>query len=258
MDAGPSADLGPGVDVGPLVDADVGVGPDAPVFVDAGVRADTGPDTGPGVFVDAGPAPMDIGAANATITGAFSTEEGITSGATVVVVDRPGATVTTVAGGQFSFVLPIGSTQTIRGSHPTGRAVQSTLVIPAGGLIEFNLEVFTNSTFADIYSMLSLTDDTTRGTLLLRFQLATGVSIEGIGATLSVSGGTRFLLTEDAVVRRDTTMGMNTTLGVMNVPTGTVTVTPVVPAGRTCTPRFGVATVRVDARTVTEIPFDCR
>lgn len=200
---------------------------------------------------------MDTGPTAVMVGGLVRLNDAPASNAMVVVVDRAGASVTTGADGRFAFSLPIGSTQLLRVSHGTARSFQSMLVVPSRDLLSFNLEVVPSADIAMIYSGLGLTEDATRGLLLLHFH-ASGTQPAGFGATLSVGGGTRFVVPDSGPVRQETTAAGDDVLGVANVPAGVVTVTPIAPSGRICTPTYGVMTIRIDARTITDLSFDCR
>lgn len=177
------------------------------------------------------------------------------SGATITAVTSPGTTVTTGAGGTFSLSLPAGSTQLIRVNRAGARTMQAMLVV---GASNFDFESPPEAEIARLYSALDLSEDPAKGILVLSFEAPGVTRPAGFGATLSVGGGTRFVVPESGPVRRDTTLAGDNTLVVANVPAGTVTVTPTAPGGRTCEAVFGVNAVRVDPRTITHVSFVCR
>ncbi len=243
------------VGVGPT---DAGVGPADSAVADAGV----GPaDSGVG-SADAGVAPADAAVARtmATVAGFAQVDGEPVAGAVVTVVDRAGATVTTGATGAFSFSLPIGSTQLLRMTHASARTIQIAMVVPAEDPTDFTLDSISNAEFDAFNAGLGLVEDTAAGTLLLHFS-STAPNMHasaGFGATLSVPGGVRFVVPDSGPRRQDTSLPGDRPFLIANVPAGTVTVTPTAPAGLSCTPTNGTATVRVDARTITEVNFSCR
>ena len=186
------------------------------------------------------------------VTGSVRLEEQPIVGATVEVLDLPDHSVTTGRGGDFSFSLPVGSTQTLRVSHPGHWTTQSTLVV---GATNFDFNSIDEAKRVGLYPALGLTEDRATGVIVVHFEPTHG---RGYGARLSVAGGTRFVLTSSGPQRQDTTAHAlhENMLGFANVPTGVVTVTPIPPHG-TCSPVFGTATVRVDPRIVTAVQFHC-
>lgn len=186
------------------------------------------------------------------VTGNVRLEERPIAGATVEVLDLPDHSVTTSAGGEFSFSLPVGSTQTLRVNRPGGWITQSTLVV---GATNFDFDSVDEARRAGLYTSLGQAEDPSAGVVLVHFEPWDG---RGYGARLSVAGGTRFVLTSSGPRRQETTASAahENMLGFVNVPAGVVTVTPVPPHG-TCTPVFGTATVRVDPRIMTSVQFHC-
>jgi hypothetical protein len=186
------------------------------------------------------------------VTGRVGREEQPIVGAAVEVLDLPDHRVTTGSAGDFSFSLPVGSTQTLRVSRRGGWTTQSTLVVGANN---FDFGSIDEAKHAGLYPSLGLTEDPATGVIVVHFEPTHG---RGYGARLSVSGGTPFVLTSSGPQRQDTTANAlhENMLGFVNVPTGIVTITPVPPHG-TCTPVFGTATVRVDRRVMTAVRFNC-
>ena len=227
------------------------------------VGADAGTDAG---SRDVGSTPQDGGTtadggnASAAVSGLVSLNDSPIANATVAVVGGAVASATTGADGTFSFSLPVGSTQLLRATLAGARASQSSLVVPAEGVTNFKLVLIRAADLTAAYSALSLTEDTTKGIFLLHVRVA-GVAGStqpgGFGATLSVTGGTRFGVSDSGPMRQETTSVGDDSLAIANVPVGNVTVIPVLPSGHTCMPRYGLSFFRVDAQTITEAFFDC-
>ena len=240
-----------------------GTGSDV-VYIDNGIGTGTGSDVvyidnGIGTGGDAG-STADAGAGNRLVGGRVSSNGVGVPNATVTVVDRPGATVVTGGDGSFSFPLPIGSSQLIRLTRADTRTFQESIIVPTTNVTTLALELISNAAMAEVFTLLSLSENSTQGIIILYFNVA-DVSAHpgGFGATLNVTGGVRVVLTETGgASRRDTTLPNESSMLILNVPTGPLTVTATTPAGRTCSPAFGTTTTRVDARAVTRVTFDCR
>lgn len=215
--------------------------------------------------------PMGTRRASPMVTGTIRWHEGPVPGATVFAVDQPDERVTTGADGRYALSLPVGSTQLIRVSRGSNKTVQSMVVVGVEG---FDFELVATDEVAQALSAIGLTEDAARGMLVLRFLGANGARMSGCGASLSVPGGTRFVLTHGeqarsrtagannperiTAIRQDTTGTDNPELIIANVPAGVVTITPASPSGITCTPTYGAASVRVDPQTITDVTFECR
>lgn len=231
----------------PRAVVDAGVAPSAPsvpAVADAGSARDV-PE------VDAGP-PV-------TVIGRATVNRVRVAGATVEVVGGAGGSQVTGADGAFQFSLPVGQAQLLRGSRSGSRTLQEMVSSPT----DFNgltFDLLPDAEFAQALGALSITEDPAAGTLFIHYHLAPNTRLAaGLGATLSAAGGERFTLLGDRPVRQETTATTGELLlGVVNLPVGALTVTPVAPARVTCTPERGTATTRIDARTITNLSFRCR
>ncbi len=241
--------------------APAGARPGPRVVADAGARVDAGtvrdvPAVDVGVArdvpaVDAGP-PISV-------LGRSTLNQAPLAGLTVEVVGRPGAGVVTGADGAFRLSFPNGAPLLLRGSHANTRTLQETINTSAD-LNGLTFDPPTDAQFAEVLSTLSLTEDPAAGTLFIHYHLARGTRLaSGLGATLSATGGVRFAMTGDSAVRQETTtVTGDLLLGVINLPVGEVTVTPVTPPRVTCVPERGPATTRIDAHVITNLNFRCR
>lgn len=235
--------------------------PVTPAVIDAGVGGlrDAGPVRGTPDAVAARYVPVPDAGPPIQVLGRASVNRVPLAGVTVEVVGRPVGAQVTGADGVFRFSQPNGATQLIRGTL-AGRRTQQEMVRSQADINGLTLDMLPDAEFAQVLSALSVTEDPAAGTLFIHYHLARGVRLaSGLGATLSVSGGVRFTLSGDNPVRQDTTpVTSELMLGVVNLPVGDVTVTPVTPPRVTCVPERGPATTRIDARVITSLNFRCR
>jgi len=241
-----------------VITTDNGIhGPIDVITTDNGIHGGDVINTDNGIGTTDASGEIDASSVSHSIGGIVSDEGAGVSGATVVVVDRAGATVVTGADGRFAFPLPTGSTHLFRMTRSGARTLQEMVLVPFMAVTNLRFNLLANEDIAEVFTTVSLTESATQGIIMLRFSVD-GTHPGGYGATLNVTGGVRVVAAESGTVRRDTTVPNEDTLFIMNVPTGPVTVTAVPPAGRSCTPAFGTAATRVDARIITNVNFNCR
>ena len=236
------------------------------IFTVAGAMAacdsTTATTTDAGTVTDLG-AGSDAATGLVVVSGNFSDGAAVVAGGTVEVVGAsPALSTTTSATGAWSLMIPAGRPVFIRGSKTGYRSVQVGFTVPAAGLAGLALDVVSNELAAQLFSTTGVTENTAAGVLAVNFTLTGdgGTLPTNFGVNLSGGGGTRIALGGGGgPTVRDTTLGgEHQEMIILNVAAGMTTVTPVVPAGFTCTPSNAtLTTVRVDPRVITFAAFDC-
>jgi hypothetical protein len=224
-----------------------------------GTGGGSGTAGGTGTAGGSGTAGGGSGSSTVALTGTVRNTLGVgLSGATVQVLDAsPANTATTNGTGQYSLTVPASTDLFIRASAANHKGTQTGHYATDAGTLNFTL--ISTTLFGQVATALNLTENPDAGLFNIDFAAATPLD-GGFGASITLAHERTFTITAQGMPVFSDAGTAGTTGGELdfpNVSTGTTAVSPLPPAGYTCTvPR--PAMQRVDPGVFTFVQAQCQ